>query len=52
MLKVFGFIVIAFFAALWASGNNLQSFKSDVDHWTDASGQLAGGDYGSDWGSG
>jgi hypothetical protein len=51
MLKVFAFIVIAFFASLWASGNNLDTFKSRVDHWADASGQLAGGSYASDWGT-
>ena len=50
MLKMLAFIVIAFFAALYASGNNLQSFKQDVNHWADANAQLTGGGQG-DWGT-
>ena len=50
MLKVFAFIVIAFFVALYASGNNVQSIKHSVNHWADANSQLTGGNQG-DWGT-
>ena len=50
MLRLFAFIVIAFFVALYASGNNIQSIKYKVNHWADSSGQVAGANS-SDWGT-
>ena len=54
MLKVLAFIVVVFFVSLWASGNDLQSFKDGVDHWADARGEQMSGANGLsvDWGSG
>jgi hypothetical protein len=51
MLKTIAFIVVAFFVTLWATGNNLQSFKRGVNHWAQANTQLTGGNPG-DWGTG
>lgn len=53
MLKVFAFIVVAFFVSLWASGNNLQSFKDGVNHWADARSEQMTGANGlsGDWGT-
>jgi hypothetical protein len=50
MLKMFAFIVIAFFTVLWATGNNVQSLKDHVDHWADASAEMTGGPRPGDWG--
>ena len=49
MIKIAAFIVIAFFFTLWATGNDLASFKHGLVHWADGNTKMTGSD--SDWGN-
>lgn len=51
MLKIFAFIVVGLFTAMWASGNNVQSLKEQASHWADASSEMTGASRGGDWGN-
>ncbi len=48
MLKVTAFIVIAFFAVLYGTGNDIGTFKHSLLHWADGNTDVTGGR--SDWG--
>lgn len=50
MLKIFASLVIAFFVALYASGNNIETIKYTIVHWANQSAQATGTDQ-SDWGT-
>ncbi len=49
MIKIAAFIVIGFFALLWATGNDIQSFKHGMMHWADGNTSLTGNH--GDWGN-
>ena len=51
LLKFAAFVVIAFFVALYASGNNLQSIKHGINAWADDTSRLTAGDP-DDWENG
>ncbi len=48
MLKIIAAIVIAFFAVLWGTGNDVASFKHSILHWADGNPEMTGRR--SDWG--
>jgi len=48
MLKIIAAIVIAFFAVLWGTGNDVASFKHGLLHWADGNPEMTGRR--SDWG--
>jgi hypothetical protein len=49
MLKIAAFLVIAFFATLWATGNDLATLKNGLIHWADGNDQVTGRR--TDWGN-
>jgi hypothetical protein len=51
-LKVLASIVIAFFAILWSTGNDLNSLKVGLTHWADGNAASSTGrENASDWGT-
>lgn len=51
MLKIAAFVLISIFIIVWATGNDLDSIKHHMLHWTDgAADQASTDDLSDDWG--